>query len=133
MCHPGSTEASFRIIEAKCCCKQELAGRGSQLKIYAWGLRFLAGSWEARAAERKVHSQGGVSQGTSRQALGLASDITLVLWFWFLSILFVDKYPQTLPADSVDTENRARGQVRLVPALQHLSCGGEGHSKERRH
>lgn len=47
--------------------------------IYAWGLRFLPGSWEARATERKVQGQGGVSQGTSRQALGLAMDITLVL------------------------------------------------------
>lgn len=45
------------------------------------------------------------------------------LWFWFLSILFVYKYSQALPADSVDTENTARGQVRLVPVVQHLSCG----------
>lgn len=83
-----------------------------------------------------MHSQGGVSRGTSRQALELASDITLVLWFWFLSVLLVHKYAQALPADSVDTENKARGQVRLMPALQHLSCAGGGdwgHSNERRH
>lgn len=67
--------------------------------------------------------------GTSRQALELASDITLVLWFWFLSVLLVHKYAQALPADSVDTENKARGQVRLMPALQHLSCAG-GRGKE---
>lgn len=53
VCHPGRTEASFKIRAAKCCCKQELAKESwFQLVIYAWGLCFLAGSWEARAAGR---------------------------------------------------------------------------------
>lgn len=28
VCHPGRTEASFKLAEAKCCCKQKLAERG---------------------------------------------------------------------------------------------------------
>lgn len=58
--------------------------------------------------------------------------ISLWFWCWLLSLLFVHKYLQVLPADLVDsalsvhTENRAGVKSVGMPVLQHLSMCGRG-------